>query len=173
MSPAAKHSNRPWYREPWPWLLMVAPASAVAGGAVTLWLAVTTSDGLVADDYYKQGLAINQVLHREQAAQQQHIGLRMEPGSATLTVRLEGRVARPEALFVQLAHATRAGNDVRLRLAHAGGGVYRSALPTRAPGHWRVIVEDPRGEWRVSGDWSGALQPFALGAAVEGTEGAR
>jgi hypothetical protein len=170
MNPAASHTKRPWYREPWPWLLMVAPASAVAGGAVTLWLAVSTSDGLVADDYYKRGLAINQVLHRQQAAERQQIGVRMEPAPATLTARLEGRAARPEALFVQLAHATRAGNDMRLRLAHAGGGVYRTGLPARAPGHWRVIVEDPRGEWRVSGDWSGALQPFALGAAAGGKE---
>jgi hypothetical protein len=29
------------------------------GGAVMLWLAITTYDGLVSDDYYKEGLAIN------------------------------------------------------------------------------------------------------------------
>lgn len=173
MDPTARSPARPWYREPWPWILMAAPASAVAGGAVTLWLAVSTSDGLVADDYYKRGLAINQVLHREQAAERLQVALRMEPESAVLTARLEGRAPRPEALFVQLAHATRAGNDVRLRLAHAGGGVYRSALPARAPGHWRVIVEDPRGEWRVSGDWSGAAQPFDLGYAAHREEGAK
>lgn len=170
MNPTANSSSRPWYREPWPWLLMVAPASAVAGGAVTLYLAVTTSDGLVADDYYKRGLAINQVLHREQAAERLKVGVRLEPEAATLTARLEGRADRPEALFVQLAHATRAGNDVRLRLAHSGGGVYRAALPARAPGHWRVSVEDPRGEWRVAGDWSGALEPFRLGEGARAKE---
>jgi len=166
MNSAARKAARPWYREPWPWILMAAPASAVAGGAVTLWLAVSTSDGLVADDYYKQGLAINRVLHREQEAARLQVGLRLEPAPGTLTARLQGRAPRPEALFVQLAHATRAGNDLRLRLAHAGGDVYRSALPPRAPGHWRVIVEDPRGEWRVSGGWSGALAPFSLGAGA-------
>ena len=40
---------------------MIAPAAAVVGGAVMLWLALTTYDGLVSDDYYKEGLAINQV----------------------------------------------------------------------------------------------------------------
>jgi hypothetical protein len=163
---------RPWYREPWPWLLMAAPAAAIVGGALTLWLAVATADGLVADDYYRRGLAINQVLHREQAAARMSVALRLEPGADGLTARLEGRAARPEALYLQLAHATRAGNDMRLRLAHQGDGIYRSELPARPPGHWRVIAEDPRREWRVTGDWSGAAQPFVLGEArPEGSGG--
>jgi hypothetical protein len=165
MNPTPKSTARPWYRESWPWILMAAPASAVAGGAVTLWLAVSTADGLVADDYYKRGLAINQVLHLEQAAARMGVVLRLEPGADALVVRLEGRAARPEALFLRLAHATRAGNDMRLRLAHQGGGVYRSELPARPPGRWRVIVEDPRGEWRVAGDWPRAAQPFVLGGS--------
>ena len=40
------------------------------GGLITLWLAITSFDGLVADDYYKQGLAINQTLARADAAQE-------------------------------------------------------------------------------------------------------
>ena len=55
----------PWYREPWPWLLMAGPVTVIIAGGFTAWLAVTSSDGLVADDYYKQGLAINQTLERD------------------------------------------------------------------------------------------------------------
>ncbi len=155
---------KPWYREPWPWILMAAPAAAIVGGAVTVWLALASADGLVADDYYRRGLAINQVLGREQAAERLGIALRMEPSPGVLVARLTGRGASPEALQVRLAHATRAGNDLRLRLTHRGGGVYVSALPPLAAGSWRVVVEDPRGEWRVAGDWSGAPGPFVLGA---------
>jgi hypothetical protein len=32
----------------------------IVAGAVTVWLAVVSNDGLVTDDYYKQGLAVNQ-----------------------------------------------------------------------------------------------------------------
>ncbi len=56
---------RPWYRHAWPWLLAIAPAAALIGGFVTLWLAVTTSDSLVVDDYYREGRAINQQLARD------------------------------------------------------------------------------------------------------------
>ena len=67
-------ASRAWYREPWPWLLAAGPLAVVVAGAVTVWLAVESYDGLVADDYYKQGLAINQVIRRDQAAAE--LGLR-------------------------------------------------------------------------------------------------
>jgi hypothetical protein len=139
--------NRPWYREPWPWILMAAPAAAVVAGAATVWLAVGSADGLVADDYYKQGLAINQVLALEENARRMGVRARAEVREGHLRVALSG--AAPEAVFAQLAHATRAGHDQRLRLARAAPGVYEAELPPLAAGRWRVVLEDPRREWRV------------------------
>ena len=65
--PAARDAG-PWYREPWPWLLMAGPAAVIVAGVVTAWIAFATFDGLVADDYYRQGRAINQELKRSQRA---------------------------------------------------------------------------------------------------------
>lgn len=139
--------TKPWYRERWPWLLMAGPAAVLVAGAATIWIAFASADGLVAEDYYKQGLAINRVLEREEAARRLGLSgeIRMEAG--TLTVRLYG--AEPEALFVHLAHATRSGYDVRLRLAPTETGVYAAALPPIPPGRWRIAIEDPRGSWRI------------------------
>jgi hypothetical protein len=58
----------------------------------------------------------------------------------------------PPALFVHLAHATRAGHDLRLRLAPVGGGGYEAALPAMPRGRWHLIIEDPRGAWRIARD---------------------
>jgi len=140
---------KPWYREPWPWILMAAPAAAVFAGAVTVWLAVATSDGLVADDYYRRGLAINQEIRRDQVARDLGIAASVEAGAGTLRVRLSGRAAPPEALFARLVHATRAGYDLRLRLVRVRTGVYETELPELPAGRWRVVLEDPRGEWRI------------------------
>jgi len=60
--------NKPWYRHPWPWLLMAGPFIVVVAGLVTAYLAVVSNDGLVDDDYYKQGLAVNQISARDQRA---------------------------------------------------------------------------------------------------------
>ena len=57
--PATVQAARPWYRHLWPWLLIAPPLAAVLGGAATLWLAIASDDGLVAKDYYKQGLAVS------------------------------------------------------------------------------------------------------------------
>jgi uncharacterized protein len=153
---------RPWYREPWPWILISGPAVVVVAGFVTLWLAVKTSDGLVAEDYYKQGLAVNRVFAREDAAERLGLTASVDPRRGALSVRLAGRAA-PPALFVHLAHATRAGYDVTLRLARGADGTYRAELPPALPaGHWHVSVEDPKREWRLAGVWNGAQARFTL-----------
>ena len=42
--------NRPWYREPWPWVAIAIPLAAVIMGFTTLYLAVSNPDYLVVDD---------------------------------------------------------------------------------------------------------------------------
>ena len=49
---------RPWYRQLWPWLLIVPPAAAVVGGSLTLYLAVTRPDTLVRKDCFKDGVTM-------------------------------------------------------------------------------------------------------------------
>jgi hypothetical protein len=137
-----------WYRQLWPWLLISGPATVLVAGAATMWIAFATADGLVAEDYYKQGLAINKRLAREEAARRLGISAAIAFREDRIRVQLKG--AAPEALFVHLAHATRAGNDLRLRLTPVADGAYEAALGNLPRGHWRVVVEDPRGTWRIA-----------------------
>ncbi|HEX6321650.1 MAG TPA: FixH family protein [Burkholderiales bacterium] len=139
--------NPPWYRQLWPWLIISGPAAVLVAGAATIWIAFASADGLVVEDYYKQGLAINKVLAREDAAARLGISADMKIEGESLSIILKG--AQPEALFVHLAHATRAGLDQRLRLAREGGGRYAAELPPLAPGRWRIVIEDPRATWRI------------------------
>jgi hypothetical protein len=139
--------NAPWYRQLWPWLIISGPAAVLVAGAVTTWIAFASADGLVAEDYYKQGLAVNKVLAREERAAQLGLSLDLQITQEKIVVRLHG--AAPEALFVHLAHATRAGHDQRLRLAPVAPGVYEAELTGLPAGHWRIVVEDPRASWRI------------------------
>ena len=139
--------SAPWYRQLWPWLLISGPAAVLVAGAVTTWIAFTSADGLVAEDYYKQGMAVNRVLAREERAAQLGLSADLQLTREKIVVRLHG--AAPEALFVQLAHATRAGHDQRLRLAPVRPGVYEAELPELPAGHWHIVVEDPRASWRI------------------------
>jgi uncharacterized protein len=138
---------KPWYKEPWPWILMAPPATAVVAGIATVWIAAAGADGLVAEDYYRQGLGINKVIAREERALALGLTAALEVRDGRIRVRLEG--AAPPALFVHLAHRTRAGFDQRLRLAPAAGA-YEAELAPLAPGGWRVVIEDPQGDWRIT-----------------------
>jgi hypothetical protein len=154
--------SNPWYREPWPWIIMAGPAAVVVAGVITIWIAFATSDGLVAEDYYKQGLAINQVLKREAAAAGMGLKARVEfpDGFHRIRVSLDG--AAPAELRVRLAHATRAGHDLQLRLVRTG--IYYEAAVTQelAPGRWSVQIEDPGRQWRLAGEWSGKDPGFSV-----------
>ena len=46
---AAPANIRPWYREPWPWVLIAIPLLTVIASAITFWLAVSRPDYLVLD----------------------------------------------------------------------------------------------------------------------------
>ena len=140
----------PWFKERWPWILMAGPATVILAGAITTWIAFSTRDGLVAEDYYKRGLAINKVLAKERVAERMNLSLdvSLEPGR--LKIRLQGDA--PPALFVHLVYAPREGNDLRLRLARTAEGDYEAELPALAPGHWRAVVEDPQARWRIVKD---------------------
>ena len=128
---------------------MAGPAAVIVAGAVTVWLAIASADGLVADDYYKRGLAINQELGRDRAARERGIAAAVRARDGVLRVRLSGRDADPEALFALLVHPTRAAHDERLRLSRVAPGLYETALPRLPRGRWRLILEDPRREWRI------------------------
>lgn len=146
-------SSTPWYKERWTWLLMLMPVTAIIGGSITMWLAVTSFDGMVADDYYKQGLAINQTLARAGAAA--NLGLKAEVRFTAdgLSVVLQAKpgVELPAKLLVTLAHPTRGGLDQQIVMERSDGA-YRGRLQNElVSAHWKVLIEDESRSWRLSG----------------------
>lgn len=152
---SASTTQTPWYREPWPWILMAGPATVIVAGAITIWLAISTFDGLVVDDYYKRGLAINQVLARTANAQKLGIAadLDWDPRTGAIAMTAASTAGRelPAALRLALTHATRAGHDQTVTLSRGAGGRYTGRIDPLGPGRWQITLEDLPGEWRVKG----------------------
>jgi len=165
-----RSNNQPWYKERWPWILMAGPAVVIVAGVITLWLAVVSNDGLVTDDYYKQGLAVNQQLHREHQAGS--LGLHADVMRAGANIRLliaaDGDAKLPSALFLKLAHPTRAGQDQSVRMSSEGQGFYSGKLAAEVTGRWLVSIEDPAGQWRLQGEWQAdSEEPLRLVAKAD------
>lgn len=154
----------PWYRQPWPWFLIALPGFAVVGSVITAAIAMRGNDDVVAPDYYRRGLAINQELERRQRAAE--LGLTIElaaTGAFTgdrLTLRVAGRSVVPPdaALRVYLIDrngATAALPMVFARTSASADGYeasYSGVLPAdleigRYDGVARVVVESST--WRL------------------------
>ena len=157
----------PWYRQPWPWLLMAGPASVVVAGFITLALAIESSDGLVADDYYKQGKAINKTLHRDEVAQSLGYQAVLTLAATDNRISLAFASATPNSaeLNLLMAHSTRSGFDRNVVLTRQADGRYIAALPPLAPGQWQLILEDANRQWRLTGNWHAGDSQVQLGAA--------
>ena len=52
----------PWWKFGHVWLVIAGPAIVIVAGFVTLWLAVSRPDPVVAEDYYRKGIEINKTL---------------------------------------------------------------------------------------------------------------
>lgn len=148
-------AGKPWYREPWPWLLMIAPGAALIGGIITAVIAFSTTDGLVADDYYKQGLMINRAIEKSSNAARLGLSARMNMSQSRVRVRLPAGIGAVEHLRLTLAHPTRAGRDQSIAMIRIAEGVYEGVLGPLESARWRLQLEDDTGRWRLSASWDG------------------
>jgi hypothetical protein len=151
--------TQPWYRYGWPWLLIALPASAVVGGILTIIIAVQSPNALVVDDYYKQGLAINQQKHRLARAESMKLNGLLRSDGKLVSLRLESssNEALGEKLELNIVHATRSELDRTLILQRREDGAYQATLVTALPaGTWYLQLQDQEQTWalraRISSD---------------------
>lgn len=151
----------PWYREPWPWLLMLGPVSVIVAGVFTSVIAFRGADGLVAEDYYKQGLAINRVLARERRAAALGIAGRAVAEDRRIVVSLRSHAPLPQILNLRLVHPSQAGQDRFSLLKETTPGTYVADIQVPSI-RWTLAVEGA--DWRVEGQLDGMRQA-AMGNA--------
>lgn len=158
---------KPWFRHPEPWWLFAAPIAAVIAGSITWWIAAHSNHSLVVDDYYRQGKAINQTLARDQRSAE--LGLRatlvVDPATQTASVGLlafQGTAPLPDAIRVQLIHATRAELDHQHWLYRTADGRWQGAFAVPANGRWQIQIDDGGGQWRLIRATSSFVSPIEL-----------
>ncbi len=136
---------------------MAGPFTVVIAGFFTAYLAIVSNDGLVEDDYYKQGLSVNQRTARDHRAAELAFQAEVMPGTDGLQIRIflqSGREATlPDELSFRLTHPTRSGRDQTVALHSVGSGFYAGRLSAPLVGRWHISLEDVLHEWRLLGDW--------------------
>lgn len=141
----------PWYRHRWPWILIAGPAVVVVASMFTIWFAMSSNDGLVADDYYKQGVSINRTLARTDKAGALGMVAQVSISAERVSVALKSNMDLPGKVRFTIAHPTRAGQDQTV-LIQGVGGVFQGALRPLLPGRWQVILTDEANTWRMASE---------------------
>ncbi len=54
-----RQSSAPWYRDRWPWLLILGPAIVAVACMITIWLAYAHPDHVIISKEAVRGLVVN------------------------------------------------------------------------------------------------------------------
>lgn len=144
---------KPWFKQFWPWVLIGIPGLTVVACSITIYLAIVSQDGLVQDDYYKEGLAINQTLAKDHKARELGLSAYARVSDTKAEVFFNHADIKGQ-LYLRLLHPTRANQDLNLTLKSTGSGVFTADLPAIGAGKWHVELYDESQEWRIRGRMS-------------------
>ena len=150
--------SKPWYKEPWPWILMAGPIIVVIASFVSFYLAarLMNKEGLVSEDYYKEGLVAGKTVALSARAKELGLIATLSMAPDTVKIRLSAgaddqeHFDQPPAVTLTLSHPTRAGLDQSLALRW-DGHYYSGQLRLPTSGHWLVLLEDEAKSWRLMG----------------------
>lgn len=151
--------RQPWYKQFWPWFLIILPSVVVVAAIATVYIAIKHSDELVMDSYYKEGLAINQQLSQDQQARRQAVvaKLYLDP-SRDMRLQLSGEgLAQINHLQLRLQHPTTEALDQSVVLTRRDGEWFEGRLGATTEGRWYVTLQpfhsEEYGNWRLKGEW--------------------
>ena len=137
-----------WYRQFWPWFLVLVPLSAVIAGITTLIIANNNAQDMVSEDYYKKGKSINMDMTKLEAAEK--LGITFELTAQQQVLQLV-QVGGPlgDELVLHFYHPTLSERDIELVLPANSDGQYQIDHPQLTIGKWQLRINNARDDWRL------------------------
>jgi len=149
-----REDTEPWYKQFWPWFLIALPLSVVIAAMVTINIAIESDDGLVSDDYYKEGLAIHK--DADSAAKARALGIEgtvaydADTGAVSLTLD-KPLQDKQTALSLEVVHPTLPDQDQTIQLSPLDGARFAGRLEPLGPANWKLSLRPPDRSWRIEG----------------------
>ncbi|MBB5187595.1 hypothetical protein HNQ57_001864 [Zhongshania antarctica] len=150
-----KHgASEKWYRQFWPWFLIVLPGTVVIASIITLVIAIIHSDNLVRDDYYKDGLAINRYLEQDAFASQMQLSAGGQLTNGDIEITLKGTaLTEYNQLLLLWQHPTSEELDFQTVLINDGENHYSAQLTQSITGRWYLTLasfnNNEASRWRL------------------------
>lgn len=141
----------PWYKEPWMIFIVAVPAITVVLGITLLIVATVGRDTLVRDNYYKDGIAINQELGYESNAEELGLTaeLSVDDTTGSISVRLMGSENMPDQLELLFLHPTLESRDQDVELHQLKAGYYAGSVESSLQGKYHIQLSSNDQQWRL------------------------
>lgn len=146
--------NEPvWYKQFWPWFLIILPGTVVIASIITVVIAFKSADTLVADNYYKEGMAINKTVSDLNAAKTINLHGTLNFTGNSLNLSITGNHSvEDQQLLILFSHPLDNLQDQAVHLQKTANGEYTGKLPTLSAGKWYIAVQslESATPWRIN-----------------------
>ena len=143
---------KPWYKQFWPWFLIILPLTVVVWTVVTVVVFANNSVSLVAEDYYKKGKGINIDISKMNVARDLGLNATVSSDKNTVVIAFnKGELPHFPALTATFTHRTLPDRDFTKLLTADAKGNYRLTPEDSIQGPWFVELEPHNKEWMIQG----------------------
>jgi len=141
----------PWYRQFWPWFLISLPATAVIACTYTIYLAVLHKPNMINDNYYQEGLSVNDRIKQDQRAtslsMQANLSFSQQTGK--VNVYLTGNNKPLDSLSLTVSAVGDKLLDRTYTLKPINTNLFSIAQPELPDGRYYLTLEPEHREWRL------------------------
>jgi hypothetical protein len=143
----------PWFKQPWLWFILSPLIAVFIYASAFIYLAITTSDGVVKEDYYKVARGMN--IDTSKADLARALGLdgdlRLDTLTGDINLRLSGNLdSYPKTLSLNIIHPTHQQYDQILILRGVDGkGLYAGSLEGQISGKRYLSLAADNGGWQL------------------------
>lgn len=142
------NTKKSWFKQFWPWFLIILPMTAVVASISTLIIASDNKPEMVVDDYYKTGKAINADLSLLAKAKELGISGLVTQQKDGLLIKLDGLKTNASISFY-LYHSTQSKRDKTQMLTANANGDYHYETEDSLTGKWTLRIEPFDKQWRL------------------------
>ena len=150
----AEQAKKPWFKQPWLWFVLSVSIASVILSSIMVTVAIVGRYTLVSDNYYKDGMGINQTIEQDNMAD--HLGLKptLEIIDGAVIIELVGDKYHPKLqqqayLTLKVLHPTVGDQDQVIKLLPTASGQFLGDLQTPIEGRRYIDLYAFDESWRI------------------------
>ncbi|PFG56143.1 hypothetical protein ATG66_2469 [Vibrio sp. ES.051] len=143
---------KPWYKQFWPWFLIILPLTVVVWTVVTVIVFSNNSVSLVAEDYYKKGKGINIDISKMNVARDLGLNANIFSENNDVVIAFsKGKLTHYPALNATFTHRTLPNRDFTKLVTADASGNYRLTAKESIQGPWFIELQPHDRQWMIQG----------------------